>query len=123
MEEKKDDEPQEEESEEEITQKDFSRGPWMDPSNAEYRRGKQHAALLSEVKLGMEGSRSLENTETAIMVLCEALFPNDPETLLNLGFLRNPETWNSSCSRTASEPFGNSVSQIPQKLRIHLIPE
>ena len=58
-----------------------------------------------------------------LFVICEDLFPNDLETLQNLGFLGNPETWNSSCSWTASEPFRNSVFWIPWKLRIHLIPK
>ena len=73
MEEEKEKEPQEEEErEEEITPKDFLRRPWMDPSNVEYRKGKQHAALLAEVKSVMEVSRSLENTGAVIVILEEA---------------------------------------------------
>ena len=71
MEEKMQDEPQEEESEEEIAPKEFMRGLWMDPSNVEYGRGRRHAALLAEVQSVTEGSRSLENTETTMVVLAE----------------------------------------------------
>jgi hypothetical protein len=43
--------------------KDFSKGPWMDPSNTEYGRGRRHAALFAEMAALACGRVELEQAE------------------------------------------------------------
>jgi hypothetical protein len=50
---------------ERITPKDFTKGPWMVPSNTEYGRGQRHAALFAEVAAMAYGRVELEQAETA----------------------------------------------------------
>ena len=93
MEEKMQDELQEEESEEEITPKDFMGGPWMDPLNVKYGRGRCHTALLAGVQSVTEGSRSLENTEMAMVVLAKDEPANYSEAMSS----RDAEQWKRAC--------------------------
>lgn len=62
---------EEEENEEEVAPKDFTQGPWMDPSDMRYSRGKYYAALFTEIISTTDGSKLLKNTETAMVVLAE----------------------------------------------------
>ena len=50
---------------------DFERGPWLDPANQAYGRGKRHQALLAGISNIAHGLTDLEETETTLVVLAE----------------------------------------------------
>ena len=60
-----------EEEEEKGATKDFMKGPWMDPENMEYRRGRHHTALSKEMAALANGTTDLETTEPAFITLAE----------------------------------------------------
>ena len=63
-----------EETEEEEGQgatKDFMKGPWTDPENMEYGRGRCHTALSKEMAALSNGTTNLEMTESAFITLAE----------------------------------------------------
>ena len=49
----------------------FERGPWLDPANQVYGRGKRHQALLASISNIAHGLTDLEETKTALVVLAE----------------------------------------------------
>jgi Integrase core domain len=75
-------------SEEEVALTDFSRGPWMDPLNVEYGRGRIHT-LLSEATAIAHGERDLEEMETAFVVLASDEPANYKEAMSST----NAEEW------------------------------
>jgi len=51
--------------------KDFERGPWLDPSNTSFGRGRRHQVLQSEVAAMAHGISNLKQTESAFAMLAE----------------------------------------------------
>ena len=50
---------------------DFEKGPWNNPNDASYGRGKRHQALFTEVAAFAHGYTNLEHTEHALVVLAD----------------------------------------------------
>ena len=51
--------------------KDFERGPWLNPSNTQYGRGKRIRALYAQTTALAEGTENLEQTKQAFVTLAE----------------------------------------------------
>ena len=53
------------------TPKEFEVGPWLDPKDDSYGRGKQHQDLMTKVAALAHGLTNLESTESALIVLAK----------------------------------------------------
>ena len=73
--------------------KDFSKGPWIDPDNTEYGRGKRHTALMAEVIALANGETDLEETEKAFVVLAE----DEPSSYKEAMRSENVDRWKEAC--------------------------
>ena len=51
--------------------REFDTGPWLNPENESYGKGKRHQALLSETADLAHGLTDLESMESAFVVLAE----------------------------------------------------
>ena len=73
--------------------KDFEKGPWLDPSNTSYGRGKRRAALMAEISNIANGFSELEQTKSAFIVLAEDELANYKATM------NSPEAkkWQVAC--------------------------
>jgi Reverse transcriptase (RNA-dependent DNA polymerase) len=101
---------QEESSEEEAAPKDFSRGPWMDPSNVEYGRGRRHA-LLSEAAAMAHGERDLEEMETAFVVLAN----DEPASYKEVMSSENAGEWRRACQAEYDTLMGYQTWTLVEK--------
>ena len=54
-----------------LAAKEFSRGPWLDPSNNTYGKDRRHTALQAEVAALTHGHSNLKNTEATMVTLAE----------------------------------------------------
>ena len=73
--------------------KDFERGPWLDPTNTQYRRGKRIKALYAQIAALAEGTENLEQTEQAFMTLAE----DEPSNYREAMRSADAEFWRAAC--------------------------
>ena len=66
--------------------KEFETGPWLDPTDNSYGRGKRHPALMAEVAALAYSLTDLESTEAALVVLAE----DEPNTYRDA--MRSPDS-------------------------------
>ena len=77
----------------EFAPKDFQRGPWLDPENSVYGKGKRSEATQPETVTMACGSTDIERAERAFVVLAE----DEPNTYKDAMNSPNATEWRPAC--------------------------
>ena len=90
--------------------RDFERGPWLDPDDQSYGRGKRHQALYAEMAALAHGYEELERTESAMVVLAEDEPANYREAITSV----DAEEWRLSMGSEYGTLMGyNTWTLVP----------
>ena len=77
------------------TPQDFEKGPWLDPTNTSYGRGKHHQVIYAEAAKFAHGYTDLEHTEQALVTLAE----DEPANYREAMDSPQAEQWKDSMQR------------------------
>jgi hypothetical protein len=91
--------------------KDFLKGPWVNPSNTQYGKGRRHAGLIAETAAVAHGKSELEDTETAYVVLAE----DEPENYKEAMKSKDAAEWKKSCQDEFETLIGYRTWDLVEK--------
>ena len=85
-----------------IAPEDFEYGPWLDPDDEAYGRGKRCQVMVMELVALANGENNLKNVETMLVTLAE----DDPESYREAMQSPNTEKWKSACNEEYNTLMG-----------------
>jgi Reverse transcriptase (RNA-dependent DNA polymerase) len=102
---------EEEPEEEEHAPKDFKRGPWLDPSNTTYGRGRRLKTFYSQVLDISNGTDDLENIERVFVTLANDEPSNYTEAIKS----SNAQEWMRACQDEYYNLMGYGTWQLVKR--------
>ena len=85
-----------------IAPQDFEHGPWLDPADETYGRGRRHQAAAAELIALANGETNLEEVETALVTLAE----DEPENCKEAMTSPDAEKWKAACTKEYNTLMG-----------------
>ena len=95
-----------------IAPEDFKHGPWLDPDDEAYGRGKRRQVMVPELAALANGENNLENVETALVTLAE----DEPESYREAMQSTNAEKWKLACNKEYNTLMGYHTWTLVERL-------
>ena len=94
-----------------IAPQDFEHGPWLDPADETYGRGRRRQAATTELIALANGETNLEQVETALVTLAE----DEPENYKEAMASPDAEKWRSACTEEYDTLMGYHTWTLVEK--------